>query len=82
MAYRVEPGERARAKLGGFPRRAFDALIQTLAEVADNPYDPLRTYPTKDPQVRWVIFGEWGFVEYHVDDAAAIVTLTDVTWTG
>lgn len=82
MPYRVIPGDRARAKLGGFPPHAFDALIQTLADVASYPYDPLRTYPTKDPQIRWAIYGEWGFVEYHIDDAAELVTLTDLSWTG
>lgn len=82
MAYRVVPGPRARAKLGGFPEDALDALIGVLADIATNPYDPLRTYPSPDPDHRWAVFGGAGFVEYRVDDAAELVTVTDVAWTG
>lgn len=82
MAYRVVPGPRARVQLGGFPSDALDALVGVLADVATNPYDPLRTYPTPDPYRRWAIFAGVGFVEYRIDDAAEQVTVTDVAWTG
>jgi hypothetical protein len=82
VAYRVVPGARARAQLGGLPRRAFDALIDTLADVATNPYDPLRTFPAEQAQERWAIFGQVGFVQFSIDDGAEVVTVVDVTWAG
>lgn len=82
MAYRVVPSPRARAQLGGFPPLAFDALIDTLADVATNPYDPLRTFPAEREQERWAIFGEMGFVQFHIDDVAEVVTIVDITWAG
>ncbi|MBC6469108.1 hypothetical protein [Actinomadura alba] len=44
--------------------------------------DPLRTFPTSDPQVRRAVFGGVGLVTYAFDDATETVTVTDVTWTG
>ena len=53
-----------------------------MSTVSQQPEDPLRTFPTSDPQVRRAVFGSMGLVTYAFDDAAATVTVTDVTWTG
>ena len=82
MIYRAELGERALQQLGGFPAKAFDALITTLAMVVEYPADPLRMFPTSDPYVRRAVFGAAGLVTYVIDDARGTVTLTDVTWAG
>jgi hypothetical protein len=50
--------------------------------VAANPYDPLRTFPAEREQERWAIFGRVGFVQFHIDNAAEVVTVVDVTWAG
>ena len=46
MTYRAELSERVLGQLGGFPAKAFDALIATMAVVVEYPDDPMRTFPT------------------------------------
>ena len=46
------------ARQPGLPGPAFDSLIETMAEVIDYPDDPLRTFPTSDPYIRCVEFGD------------------------
>ena len=82
MTYLAELSERVLGQLGGFPAKAFDALIATMATVVEYPDDPMRTFATSDPYVRRAEFGTAGLVTYLIDDARQTVTLTDVTWTG
>lgn len=82
MTYRAELSDRVLTQLAGFPAKAFDALIETMAIVAGYPDDPIRTLPTDDPYLRRAVFGEAGLVTYLIDDARMLVTLTDVTWAG
>jgi hypothetical protein len=69
-------------ELHGFPREAFKALTEAMGLVVENPYDPLRTLPTLDQQVRRVVFGDWGMATYVVTDAPEIVRVVHITWTG
>lgn len=82
MTYRTDLSERALAQLGGFPEEALTALTQTLAGVCDNPYDPLTTMATDDPQVRRADFGDHGFVTFVILDHVAVVRITDILWAG
>ena len=82
MTYRAELSERVLGQLGGFPAKAFDALIVTMAMVVEYPDDPMRTFPTGEPYVRRAQFGAAGLVTYVINDARRTVTLTDVTWAG
>jgi hypothetical protein len=82
VIYRAELSERVLGQLGHFPAMALDALIATMAAVVEYPADPLRTFPTDDPYIRWAEFGGLGMVTYVISDARQTVTLTDVTWTG
>jgi hypothetical protein len=41
-----------------------------MAEVIDYPDDPLRTFPTGDPHVRRVEFGDAGLITYLINDGA------------
>jgi hypothetical protein len=50
--------------------------------VIENPYDPLRTLPTSDEQVRRVTFGDWGMATYVVSDGLEIVRIVHITWAG
>jgi hypothetical protein len=50
--------------------------------VIENPYDPLRTLPTSDEQVRRVTFGDWGMATYVVSDGLEIVRIIHLTWAG
>jgi hypothetical protein len=82
VTYRAELSERVLGQLGGFPVKAFDALISTMAAVVEYPDDPMRTFPTDDPYVRRAEFGRAGLVTYLISDARQTVTLTDITWAG
>ncbi len=64
MTYRVELSGRALKQMQGLPDRAFDSLIEAMADVAGYPGDPLRTFPTGDPYVRRAEFGAAGLVTY------------------
>ena len=80
MTYRAELSGRALKQMHGLPGLAFDSLIEAMAEVIDYPDDPLRTFPTGDPYVRRVEFGEAGLITYLINDGASVVIILDITW--
>lgn len=85
MNYKPTWAETALRQVGGLSSDALGALVQTMADVCENPIDPLRTFPTDDLYFRRAQFGwrgSWGMVSYRIDDAAQTVKITDVTWTG
>lgn len=82
MTYRAELSGRALKQMHGLPSAAFDRLIETMAEVTDYPDDPLRTFPTGDPYVRRVEFGDAGLITYLINDAVGLVIILDITWAG
>lgn len=81
LSFRVELHAAALAQIGGLPPGAFDALVSALADVADRPWDAMAAY-TGEPEFRQVIFGGLGLVSFYVDDAAEIIRVFDITWTG
>jgi len=80
VTYRAELSGRALKQMHDLPRPAFDSLIEAMADVIDYPDDPLRTFPTSDPYVRRVAFGDAGLITYLINDAASVVIILDVTW--
>ena len=82
MTYRAELSGRALKQMYGLPGSAFDRLIETMADVIDYPDDPLRTFPTSDPYVRRVEFGDAGLITYLINDGARVVIILDITWAG
>jgi hypothetical protein len=82
VTYRAELSGRAVKQMQGLPGPAFDSLIETMAEVVDYPDDPLRTFPTRDPYVRRVEFGDAGLITYLINDGARVVIVLDITWAG
>ena len=66
----------------GLPGPAFDSLIEAMAEVIDYPADPLRTFPTSDPYVRRVEFGDAGLITYLINDRTSKVIILDISWAG
>lgn len=82
MTYRAELSGRALKQMHGLPSSAFDRLIESMAEVIDYPDDPLRTFPTGDPYVRRVEFGDAGLITYLINDAVGLVIILDITWAG
>jgi hypothetical protein len=82
VTYRAELSGRALKQMHGLPSPAFDSLIVAMADVIDYPDDPLRTFPTSDPYVRRVEFGDVGLITYLINDGARIVIILDITWAG
>lgn len=66
----------------GLPAGAFDSLVAAMAGVVTYPDDPLRTFPTSDPCVRWVEFGNAGLITYLINDGVRKVIILDVMWAG
>lgn len=82
MSYRAELSGRALKQVHGLPGSAFDSLIVAMAEVTDYPDDPLRTFPTSDPYIRRVEFGDAGLITYLINDATSVIIILDITWAG
>ena len=82
MTYRAELSGRALKQMHGLPGPAFDRLIEAMAEVIDYPDDPLRTFPTSDPNVRRVEFGEAGLITHLISDGARQVIILDIPRAG
>jgi hypothetical protein len=73
---------RALKQVYGLPEQAFDSLVEVMAEVISYPDDPLRTFPTSDPFVRYAEFGTAGLVAYLINDGTSRVIILDITWAG
>jgi hypothetical protein len=82
VTYRPDLSERALSQLGGFPDEALTALTQAMADVCEDPYDPLTSMATDDPQVRRSDFGGRGFVTFLILDEVAVVRIVDIVWAG
>ena len=84
MSYRPWLEERALRQMGGLPPDALDVLVRTLARICDDPYDRLfsRAVRNDDPRERMAELGDFGFVEFLVDDAAGLVRVVTLVWAG
>jgi len=83
VTFRPDLSERALSQLGGFPAGALGALAAAMAEVCENPYDPLTSMGTDDSQVRRADFGGGrGFVTFLVLDSVDVVRVVDIIWVG
>jgi len=68
----------------GLPAEGFDLLVQILARICEDPYDRLLSMPLRvgDPARRMAELGDFGFMEFLVDDAAGQVRVVTLVWTG
>jgi hypothetical protein len=82
MTYRAELSGRALKQMRGLTNPTFDRLVEAMAEVIDHPDDPLRTFPTSDPNVRLVEFGEAGLITHLISAAARLVIILDIPRAG
>ena len=71
-------------QMRGLPTEGFDLLVQVLARICEDPYDRLlsRDLRAGDPTRRMAELGDFGFVEFLVDDAAQLVRVVTLVWTG
>ena len=82
MTYRAELSGRALKQMRGLTSPTFDRPIEAMTEVIDHPDDPLRTFPTSDPNVRRVEFGEAGLITHLISDGARLVIILDTPRAG
>ena len=57
-------------------------LVTLLAWICDDPYDPVFSVPTGVPRRRVADVGDFGFIVLAVDEAAGLVRVFDLAWTG
>lgn len=70
--------------LGQMPEEALDALVGVMASVCSDPYDRLVSAPTGDGREdeRIAELGDFGFIEFRVDERAGIVYVFRFVWAG
>ena len=83
MTYRVEFDGTALVQLNGLPPAAFDALVQRVVALVEEPWDADLMAPRNDPAERQATFGEgYGLLSFHVDDADELIRIFDIAWIG
>lgn len=82
MSYRPYLETGALRQMHGLPEQGFDMLVTLLARICDDPYDPVFSAPTGVPRRRVADVGDFGFIVFVVDEAAGLVRVFDLVWTG
>ena len=83
MTYRVRFEAYALVQLHGLPSEAFDALLDRVMELVEEPWDAVVMPPGDDPAYRRAMFGSgWGLLTFHVDDNVELIRIFDLTWIG
>jgi hypothetical protein len=75
--------DRALRQMRGLPSAAVDTLVQTLVRICDDPYNPVFSVPVPPvPGRRVADLGDFGFIEFTVDEAAGLLRVYHLVWTG
>lgn len=83
MSYSVRFEGAALVQLNGLPGAAFDALLDRVTDLVDEPWDATVMPPGRDPAYRRSVFGAgYGLLTFHVDDTSEIIRIFDITWIG
>jgi hypothetical protein len=83
VTYRVRFEGAALVQLNGLPAAAFDALVQRVVDLVDEPWDASVMPPGDDPAFRMTVFDIGnGLLSFHADDIAEIIRIFDITWIG
>ncbi len=82
MNYRPYLEPAALRQMDGLSEQAFDMLVTLLARICDDPYDPVFSAPTGVPRRLVADVGDFGFIVFVVDEAAGLVRVFDLVWTG
>ena len=62
---------------------ALPILVRTLARICEDPYDPVFSAPVPPvPGRRVADLGDFGFIEFIVDEAKGSVRVYHLVWTG
>jgi hypothetical protein len=84
VSYRPWLEDRTLRQMGRLPAEALDILAQTMARICEDPYDRLFSMAVRDddPRERMAEFGDLGFIEFEVDEAAGLVRVYTLVWIG
>jgi hypothetical protein len=83
VSYRPEFEGGALVQLNGLPQAAFDALVERVADLVDEPWDAAVIPPANDPAYRRTVFGSgYGLLSFRGDDAAEVISIFDILWIG
>ena len=81
MSYQVRFEGAALLQLNGLPPAAFNALVERVTDLVDEPWDAVVMPPGDDPAYRTTVFGSgYGLLTFHADDNAEIIRIFDITW--
>jgi hypothetical protein len=71
----AEPAARRAGQLNGLRSAAFDALVERVIALVQEPWDADLMAPGDDPACRQAIFGEgYGLLSFHMDQAVRVAT--------
>jgi hypothetical protein len=84
VSYRPWLEEQALRQMGGLPAEALDLLVRTMARICEDPYDRLLSVAVSNnnPRERMAEYGDLGFVEFEVDEAAKLIRVYALVWVG
>lgn len=83
MSYSVRFEGGALVQLNGLPAAAFDALLERVVVLVDEPWDAAVIPPGDDHAYRMVVFGAgYGLLSFYSDDTAELIRIFDITWIG
>jgi hypothetical protein len=83
VSYGVRFESAALSQLNGLPAAAFNALLERVVDLVDEPWDAAVMPPGDDPAYRLVMFGAgYGLLSFQADDASEIIRIFDITWIG
>ena len=83
MSYTARFEGAALVQLNGLPTVAFDALVERVTALVDEPWDARVMPPGDDPALRVAVFGAgYGLLAFRADDTAEIIRIFDIAWIG
>ena len=84
MSYRPWLEERALRQMGNLPAEALEIMVRLLARICEDPYNRLFSMAVRadDPRERMAELGDFGFMEFRVDEDAELVRVLTLVWAG
>lgn len=83
MSYRPWLEEPVLRQLPGLPEEGFATLVRTLSQICEAPRDRTFSVPlSADGRERLAELDDGGFIEFTIDEPAALVRVFRLVWTG
>jgi hypothetical protein len=83
VSYSVRFEGGALVQLNGLPAVAFDALLERVVVLVDEPWDAAVIPPGNDHAYRMAVFGAgYGLLSFYADDTVELIRIFDISWIG